>query len=561
MRNIIIIEAVSTGYNLVEDVIRRNYRPVVMELPGEPSEGLTNYRNSFYSLLYHKPEIIKACDRYEDTLELVRSYDPLLVLPGFEGSVDLATHLAEDLGLTGNPYSRIDAMTKKNAMHEALKEAGLRYIKGMTVTNSEDAVSFCRQNGLDTAVVKPVRSASSQGVYICKDLEEIRNAVDTLLTQNNIFNKPIKEVIVQEKITGTEYIVNTASSNGRHRLTSMFRYHKNITDEGAIIYDWDESLMTLDPAQQELAEYALKTADAIGFRYGVIHGEYMIDDKGPVLIEVNCRPMGGSTPAPIMDMAFGQHETDTMLDAYLDPDAFEDSPDRPYKPFRKMVVKSIMVPRLMEAVDYPAVIIAEQLKSTFSIMIDKSREPVIYDKTRDLDTAGGTIFLINDDEQKLMDDLLLLKRIEKDYFGLLLNDGMTKRWFKDGTIPDVDPARIIKDLRCHGATLALTDTKVPLEGVLSAAPDDLSDIHKGFDNVIIALQDSLPGLRENYCLKTIFEAMDKIKPGGRVIIPWETYGHLSYTEDGAKILLEIKGLKVSAAEVDGHRYVVGISER
>ena len=109
--------------------------------------------------------------------------------------------------------------------------------------------------------------------------------------------------------------------------------------------------------------------------------------------------------------------------------------------------------------------------------------------------------------------------------------------------------------------MALTDTKVPLEGVFSAAPDDLSDIHKGFDNVIIALQDSLPGLRENYCLKTIFEAMDKVKPGGRVIIPRETYGHLSYTEDGAKILLEIKGLKGSAAEVDGHRYVVGISER
>ena len=38
MRNIIIIEAVSTGYNLVEDAVRRGCRPVVMELPGDSKD-------------------------------------------------------------------------------------------------------------------------------------------------------------------------------------------------------------------------------------------------------------------------------------------------------------------------------------------------------------------------------------------------------------------------------------------------------------------------------------------------------------------------------------------
>ena len=54
-------------------------------------------------------------------------------------------------------------------------------------------------------------------------------------------------------------------------------------------------------------------------QYGPVHGEYMIDEKGPVLIEVNCRPMGGGMSKQFMDLAFGQHETDSALDAYLDP--------------------------------------------------------------------------------------------------------------------------------------------------------------------------------------------------------------------------------------------------
>lgn len=42
MKNIIIVEAISTGYNLVEDVRRRGYNPIVLESPGEASDDLKN---------------------------------------------------------------------------------------------------------------------------------------------------------------------------------------------------------------------------------------------------------------------------------------------------------------------------------------------------------------------------------------------------------------------------------------------------------------------------------------------------------------------------------------
>ena len=81
MRNIIIVEAVSTGYNLVEDVIRRGYHPVVLECPGE-IEYINHMRKGAYEMFLSKPEIIRASEQYEETLEMVRTYNPLLIVPG-----------------------------------------------------------------------------------------------------------------------------------------------------------------------------------------------------------------------------------------------------------------------------------------------------------------------------------------------------------------------------------------------------------------------------------------------------------------------------------------------
>ena len=560
MRNIIIIEAVSTGYNLVEDVVRRGHRPVVMELPGD-SEDIDKYRQKFYRILYHKPEIIKASDDYETTLEMARSYDPLIIVPGFEGAVELATRLSDDLGLTGNPYSNIDAMTKKDAMHAALKAAGLRYIRGLTVTHADEAVDFCRTNGLTKAVVKPVRSASSQGLFFCDNEDDVRNAVETLLTWKDIFNKPITRVLVQEMIVGTEYVVNTASSNGLHKINSITRYHKSRTSEGGYIYDWEENIVTLEEEHKELIDYALKAVDAIGFKHGVIHGEYYIDEQGPVLVEVNCRPMGGSMPAEFLDMAFGQHETDTMLDAYLDPESFKENINTPYRPLRKYALKMIKVPRLIDVEDHTVKVIADQLKSTYITQVDDITLPVIYEKTRDLDTSGGTVYLIGDDEAEVMKDLQTLKSIEDNYFEFILNDGMSRRWFKDNSAPDPDIDTIIKDLKCHGAVLAACDEQKNREGIQIVTSETASDANKGFDYVIIAFCQSILRTKESQCLKLIFDMINKVKPGGTVIIPSNTCAYLSYKEAGAKVLLEIKGLKVSTVEKDGREYIVGVADR
>ena len=64
-------------------------------------------------------------------------------------------------------------------------------------------------------------------------------------------------------------------------------------------------------------EYAFSVLDAIGITDGPIHGEYMIDKNGLILIEINCRVMGADLSAGFVDRIFGHHETDIVLDAFL----------------------------------------------------------------------------------------------------------------------------------------------------------------------------------------------------------------------------------------------------
>ena len=569
MRNIVIVDPVSTGANFVEDAVRRGYNPVVLTSAtqkdgtlkemiqlGTLKEGDTpDIADILYTGLFRRPVFIEERGTYDETLRLVRGYSPAAVVAGADTGVVLAARLAADLGLPGNPVEHLDAMTKKDAMHEALKQAGLRHILGQTVASPAEALAFCRENALDCAVIKPLQSAASQGVFLCDNLDEVRAAAEKILAMTDLFGRPIRRFLVQERIRGPEYIVNTVSARGKHRLNSLLRYKKVKTPEGGHIYDYIEYMDRLEAGTEELVRYALAVADAIHCRFGMIHGEYMVDAKGPVLIEVNCRPMGCSQPSDFLDRIYGQHETDTVLDALLSPDRFLRDLGKPYRGHCKAYIKLIMIPAAMEAQDHPIWEIARQLKSTYKVAAPMPGTVVDYPKTRDLETNGGMIYLVHEDPQTVDRDLLILRLMERDYFQLLLSDGMSSRWFPYDDATPTDPAALLRDCDAHGAVLLAADTLLEIEGAQCITPSTLSDAHKGFDCVVIAYERTLLDLHEKttLLLALLFDTMELVREGGRVVIPRSTYRYLAYGRKGAEQLLLVKGLELqhtSAAPTD-----------
>ena len=327
MRNIIVVECISTGKNYIEDIINRGYNPVVLHLKDSDTEDGKKFGEHVldeYKLIPYEFDMIYEKDTFEETLKEVRKFNPLLIVPGNERGVVLATKLSHELGLLGNSIENIDALTLKNEMHNRLAQRGLRSIKGKVVNCLDEALEFYDSENLKEVVIKPTYSAGSTSVRICLNRDEMIESINQLFDNVNYYGDGIEELLIQERINGTEYIVNTVTHKGIHRVTLIWKYNKVKTSEGAIVYDSCETVNELSLGEAEMVEYAYRVADALEIQYGPVHGEYMIDEKGPVLIEVNCRPCGGSMPAEFLDRISGQHETDSILDSYLKPESFFD---------------------------------------------------------------------------------------------------------------------------------------------------------------------------------------------------------------------------------------------
>ena len=222
---------------------------------------------------------------------------------------------------------------------------------------------------------------------------------------NNAYGDENTELLVQERINGEEYIVNTTSCEGIPRLISMWKYEKVKTGEGAIIYDTVKSVRNLNLGEAEMIEYAYDVVQAIGIEYDPVHGEFMMDEKGPVLIEVNCRPSGLSMKTEYLDMVFGQHDTDSILDSYLNPERFKEQRNQIYRPPGNGTVKLFIAPEDILAKSVPIMSITPNLKSYYDSTLHKINETELFVKTEDLNTTCGVVFLANEDSNVVNEDV------------------------------------------------------------------------------------------------------------------------------------------------------------
>jgi hypothetical protein len=543
MRNIIVVECISTGKNFIGDIINRGYNPIVLNLKDSDTEDGKKFGQHVleeYEKIPYEFDVIYEKDTYEKTLEEVRKYNPLLIVPGNERGVILATKLSNELGLLCNPIENLDAITLKNEMHNRLAERGLRSIKGKVVHNLDEALEFYDSENLKEVVIKPTYSAGSTSVRICLNRDEMINSINQLFDNVNYYGDEIEELLIQERINGTEYIVNTVSHKGIHRVTLIWKYNKVKTTEGAIVYDSCETINELSLGEAEMIEYAYKVADALEIQYGPVHGEYMIDEKGPVLIEVNCRPCGGDMPAKFLDRISGQHETDSILDSYLKPKTFYDKIHEKYRLYAHGTLKFFITPKNMIARSSPITNIEKKLKAFHSSTLINTTYPDMYfKKTEDLNTAPGYVFLVNENKAKVDHDLNFLRDIERHAFSLILSEDNSDTKLKDDEtyLNDIQP--IIKESEKHGTGLLVTDQFSDNQDIFQISPKQIDDVHGNFDYIIINLNKSLVNKHEADMVKIILNAILKIKNGGYIFVPKNTYQLLPSGRKGIEALIKV----------------------
>ncbi|MFD7899030.1 ATP-grasp domain-containing protein [Streptomyces sp. NPDC059743] len=240
------------------------------------------------------------------------------VLAGTESGVLLAETLSRTLGLPTNVPHLLPARRDKALMAEAVSAAGLATPHSTVVTTARAAADWFEASGLTEAVVKPLASAGTDGVTFCTSPEQAARAGHAILSAPNAFGDPNRAVLVQERVHGTEYYINTVSAAGVHHTAEIWRYTKRVGPAATPVYDFEEPVAPASAEGRLLTAFVGKVLDALGITETPAHTEVMLTSEGPVLIETGAR-LGGATAPDVVDAHLGLSQTTLAVTALTDP--------------------------------------------------------------------------------------------------------------------------------------------------------------------------------------------------------------------------------------------------
>jgi len=234
------------------------------------------------------------------------------IIAGSELGVELADQLSELLGLPGNGTALTDARREKFLMGETLREYSkrlseatgqppIRSVKQHRTEffDAEDTQRFLQDFFSSSAseqrmIVKPARSSGSDDVYLCTSPEEVKEKMNFILGRPNKLGIMNTCVLLQEYLEGDEYVVDTVSKDGVHKLAGCWRYLKGEANGAKFVY---HGMVIVDGASEtgrQVFEYTKHVLDALNIRNGCGHAEVMLSPtKGPCLVEIGARLHGG----------------------------------------------------------------------------------------------------------------------------------------------------------------------------------------------------------------------------------------------------------------------------
>lgn len=239
------------------------------------------------------------------------------VLHGCEQGVALSEALSSALGLPGNPAITTPWRRDKWHMQNALAEAGVASITQYLIDTPAELPYLPVHYPV---VIKPLGDGSSINVFNCENLAGAQALVASTLQRPDSMGTKIHQMLVQERLQGTEFIVNTVSCRGLHHITDTWRYQKRYLPNGGIIAT---QVRLIHPYSiPDVIAYTRQALTALHINHGAAHSEVMASSKHITLIESGARLMGGSITRAIWRELLTRVPAEVMVDAYCKPEHF-----------------------------------------------------------------------------------------------------------------------------------------------------------------------------------------------------------------------------------------------
>jgi hypothetical protein len=214
-----------------------------------------------------------------------------------------AAAIAAALGLRGNALAAARVARDKHEQRTLLAAAGVP-VPGFVLHRLDQDPNSVAERTAFPCVVKPLRLSASRGVIRADTPEQFVAAferVRRILAEPDAAacGEPARSILVEQFVPGTEHALEGLLIGGELRVLALF--DKPDPLDGPFF----EETIYLTPsrlphsAQQQIATCAQRAAGALGLTEGPVHAELRWNERGPWLIELAARPIGGRCGAAL----------------------------------------------------------------------------------------------------------------------------------------------------------------------------------------------------------------------------------------------------------------------
>jgi biotin carboxylase len=289
------VDPFSTGASLAAYIYSLGYK--VIAIYSANMEQLSTMKNLIpQNLILEFDKIITFDDGVEGISAALRrsEYNLIAVLAGAETGVPLADELSSYLGLRTNGVDLSLARRNKYHMGETIRKAGVRAVKQLQASTWGEIAVFLKEWNPEpfVVVVKPLESAGSEDVTLCRSVTDVQDAFGHIMGKVNGLGLLNEAVLVQEYLSGQEYVVDMVSRDGEHKAVALWQCDKRPVN-GASFVLYGQKMLSLSEESEEdggifneLISYQKTVLDALGIKNGPSHAKIKWCDDEPVLIEV-----------------------------------------------------------------------------------------------------------------------------------------------------------------------------------------------------------------------------------------------------------------------------------
>lgn len=357
------------------------------------------------------PEEIKSA------LKNLEKYEIKAVVPGAESGVIVADLISSFLDVAKNDMAYSLARRHKFYMIEALLKAGLPIQQQLLTRKLREVVEWYQTNNMKKVILKPSMGTIGQNVIACENLADVEIHFERIREATNLYGMINDEIVVQEFVEGTQYIVNTVSHEGKHFITDIWQ--ECGTAKANLLHDDYAELIERDTdIHCLLSDFSRQVLDAVKIRYGAAHLEIRYSPKGLRLIEINSRLSGNIDPSAVTE-AVGYNQVSVCVEALMDSESFgrRNQDNLKNKKFARFVyLCSEMMGEIKQNPDLDVFFRLPSLYSMTFVFGCGQQLP----RTTQILLRPGRAYLISDSQEQLERDYDEFRLLEKAFYKKLI---------------------------------------------------------------------------------------------------------------------------------------------